>query len=202
MKAIGAGRGYMIIEGIFYLILGFAGIMGVLEAIIPFESAMAFLLFIGLTMGSQAFQASPVNHAPAVIVAFMPQLVSWANGMLGKVATAAGSSIKEIGNEALVQAGIKIYGLTSISAGSIVTSVLWGAIAAHMIDKNYKTAGGFALVASALSYIGFIHSPSLKLGAALSFAGWYLALTALLYFLGFKQGYTLPKDSEAGNFES
>ncbi|MEW6622812.1 MAG: hypothetical protein AB1420_06765 [Bacillota bacterium] len=110
-----------------------------------------------------------------------------------------GTSVANLGMDVVQSAGVKIYAITALAQGAIVTSVLWGAILAYIIDRNYKSAGIFALVASFFAYIGFIHAPVIKLGAALNYAGWYLVLAVLLgifHWRGVTAKTGLPQSDE------
>jgi AGZA family xanthine/uracil permease-like MFS transporter len=46
-----------------------------------------------------------------------------------------------------------------LSAGFIVTSLLWASALAAIIDRRLKTAAAFMLVAAGCSLFGVIHSP-------------------------------------------
>jgi AGZA family xanthine/uracil permease-like MFS transporter len=185
-KAIGAGRGYMILEGAFYLVAGLFGIMGLVDGIIPYQAAMAFLIFIGLTMSKQAFGANDNKYVPAIIMAILPQVVSWLNGIIGKVAKAAGTKIQDIGTDALIKAGVHIDGINAIAQGAIITSIMWGSITAFIIDRNYYKASMFAALCSVFSFFGLIHGKELMMNAAPTFTISYLGLSAILFALHVK----------------
>ncbi len=173
-KRIGAGRGYMILEGIFYLAMGFTGLMGIVDAVIPYQVAMVFLLFIGLTQGSQAFTATPKRHAPAVWFAIMPALIAWS----GRFATQVdGTSITFV----------------TVGGGYIIISMIWGSMLAFIIDRRYLEATVVTALGAFFSFIGFIHSGMLGINAAPEWALGYLFITLILLGYHFWQG----KSSEA-----
>src|SRR6266850_598236 len=55
----------------------------------PFPPA----LYIGLVIGAQAFQATPANHAPAVVLAIIPNIAEWAKTQVDGALAAAGTSV-------------------------------------------------------------------------------------------------------------
>ena len=61
-------------------ILCFLGLFGVLDALLPVPAIVPILLYIGLLIGAQAFQAVPRLHAVAVVAAILPNLAQWASG--------------------------------------------------------------------------------------------------------------------------
>jgi AGZA family xanthine/uracil permease-like MFS transporter len=166
-KEIGAGRGYMIMEGIFYLVVGFTGLMGVVNAIVPYQVAMVFLLFIGLTQGAQAFTKSPKRHAPAVWFAVFPAIIAWTGKWLNKLGDA----------EAID--GISTT-FRSVGNGYIVISLIWGALLAFIIDRRYKEAAVVSAAATVLSAIGFIHAVELGFFFTGTWTIGYLFITILL----------------------
>ena len=71
-KAMGARIGYSWLNGLVMALLCVTGAAAVVAAIIPIEAGMAIVLWIGIVIGAQAFQATPIKHAPAVIVGLLP----------------------------------------------------------------------------------------------------------------------------------
>ena len=47
-----------------------------LNALIPIEAGAAIVLYIGIIITAQAFQATPREHAPAVAIALFPALAA------------------------------------------------------------------------------------------------------------------------------
>ena len=54
-----AGRGYSLASGVVIGLLCFLGLFGVLDALLPVPAIVPILLYIGLLIGAQAFQAVP-----------------------------------------------------------------------------------------------------------------------------------------------
>ena len=74
-------------------IVCFLGLTALLLAVIPLVAILPILLFIGLIIGAQAFQATPARRPPAIILAILPNVAAWAktliDGVLGAVGTSA-----------------------------------------------------------------------------------------------------------------
>ncbi|MDP9151816.1 MAG: regulator, partial [Myxococcota bacterium] len=64
-KAMGGRVGYSAATGVAVLLLSWLGIISVMVALIPVVAISPILLYIGMLIGSQAFQESPKRHAPA-----------------------------------------------------------------------------------------------------------------------------------------
>jgi AGZA family xanthine/uracil permease-like MFS transporter len=46
-------------------------------ALIPVVAISPILLYIGMLIGAQAFQETPKNHAPAIVLSLTPHLAAW-----------------------------------------------------------------------------------------------------------------------------
>ena len=44
---------------------------------VPIDAGMAIVLWIGIVITAQAFQATPRAHAPAVVVGLLPGVAAW-----------------------------------------------------------------------------------------------------------------------------
>src|SRR6187551_1457628 len=68
-KAMGGRIGYSAATGLMVLVLSWLGIISVMMALIPVVAISPILLYIGMLIGSQAFQETPKSHAPAIVLA-------------------------------------------------------------------------------------------------------------------------------------
>src|SRR5947199_4950919 len=73
-KAMGGRIGYSAATGIAVILLCWFGTISVMLALIPTVAILPILLYIGMLIGSQSFQETPKRHAPAVILAIVPNL--------------------------------------------------------------------------------------------------------------------------------
>lgn len=190
-KSVGSRVGYSWATGVIMLVLGTTGLLGILSALIPVESILPILIYIGLLITSQAFNASPKRHAPAVAIAIIPWIADYVITQVNNGLSAAGTNATTLGMEALVGAGVSYGGMQVLGAGAILVGMILGAIAAYVIDHNWKGAILYSLFGAACAWVGFIHSSELRLlpvvGERGFNAAWgpvigYLAM-ALLFFL-------------------
>jgi AGZA family xanthine/uracil permease-like MFS transporter len=164
-KAAGGRTGYSMATGVVIAILCFLGLFGLLGAIFPLPAIVPILLYIGLLIGAQAFQHTPRIHAAAVVAALIPNLASWGSTLIDNALGAAGTTAPTVGNTALENAGVIYAGLHILGQGAILAGLILGAIVAFIIDKRFLQAGIFALVGSALAFIGLIHGDKVQWNA-------------------------------------
>src|SRR5580704_11952626 len=89
-KAVGGRIGYSLLTGIVISIVCFTGLTALLLAIVPLVCILPILLYIGLVIGAQAFETTPARHAPAVLLAMLPNIASWAQSQIDGALNAAG----------------------------------------------------------------------------------------------------------------
>ncbi|MBE1490576.1 regulator [Plantactinospora soyae] len=164
-KAAGGRSGYSMATGVVIAVLCFLGMFGLLATIFPTAAIVPILLYIGLLIGAQAFQATPRVHAAAVVAALIPNIAAWATGQMDNVLAAAGTSAAEVGNSALAGAGVVYDGLLVLGQGAILAGLVLGAVVVFIIDKRFTRAAIFAAVGSALAFIGLIHGERIEWNA-------------------------------------
>ena len=169
-KKMGAGAGYSVANGIVITLLCLLGLVGFVAALIPVEAGAAILLWIGITIASQAFQATPREHAPAVVVGFFPALAAWGLLVLEGALRAAGTNVEAVGLKALSMQ-IPIAGLISLERGFIFTSMILAAMTVCLIERHYRAAAAWAAVAAAISATGLMHGYTIVNGAIVNAYG-------------------------------
>lgn len=169
-KAMGAGAGYSVANGVVITLLCFLGLVSFVSALVPVEAGAAILLWIGITIASQAFESTPRHHAPAVVIGFFPALAGWGLMILESALRAAGSNIEAVGLQAL-SVQLPITGLLSLERGFIFTSMILSAMTVCLIETRYRTAALWALTAAAISATGLMHGYQIVQGAVVNTYG-------------------------------
>jgi len=190
-KAVGGRIGYSLATGFAIAIVCFLGLTALLLALIPLVAILPILLYIGLVIGAQAFQATPKNHAPAVILALIPNIAEWAKTQIDGALAAAGTSAAQVGLDKLASTGVLYHGLESLGGGSVLAGMILGAIAVFIIDNRLRTAGVWAFAGAILAYVGLIHGSQLGWAVSPLVALGYAMFGAICFALGTKES-TVP----------
>jgi adenine/guanine/hypoxanthine permease len=165
-KAVGGRIGYSLATGVAIAIVCFLGLTALLLALIPLVAILPILLYIGLVIGAQAFQVTPSKHAPAVVLAIIPNIAEWAKTQIDGALAAAGTSVAQVGVDKLAATGVLYRGLESLGGGSVLAGMVLGAIAVFIIDGRLRTAAAWAFAGAILAFFGLIHGA--QLGIAVS----------------------------------
>jgi AGZA family xanthine/uracil permease-like MFS transporter len=162
-KAMGARAAYTLATALF---IGSAGVFGYFDWIfflIPKAVIFPILVFVGLEITAQSFHATPVRHYPAVAFACIPALAYLALLTINQVLPEVGKPFDQL--QPTTQHWIAT--VTMLSGGFIVTSLIWGAALAHLIDGRVGATASALAMAGAFSWFGVMHSP-LPSGAIMS----------------------------------
>jgi adenine/guanine/hypoxanthine permease len=196
-KAMGAGVGYTMATGIAVLAVTFIGVVPLFGALIPLVAVLPILIYIGMVMGAQAFQATPPSHAPAVILALLPWFASWGKGLVDNALAAAGTNAATVTHAKLAASNILYRGMEMMDQGVVITSMLLGAIGALVIDHRWKAASVVAVLAGVLAYVGLIHAPRLGWNMSPQLTISYLVVAGILYGVSLMDGKAEQAGDEA-----
>jgi AGZA family xanthine/uracil permease-like MFS transporter len=137
------------------LCVGAAGLFGgfeLLQTYLPAAALFPILVFVGLEITAQSFQATPTRHYPALALAVLPALamlvVLQIKAVYGPFATPPTE-----------EGVLKLQTLRCLSNGFIVTSLLWAAALATLLDGRLVASAGYFAVAGGCALFGVIHSP-------------------------------------------
>ena len=154
-----------------------------LLSLVPVVAISPILLYIGMLIGAQAFQETPKSHAPAVVLALVPHLAAWCKTLMDGALTAAGTSAHAVGLDKLGQVGVLYHGLEVLGGGAILTGLVFGAIGAFIIDRQFLAAAAFAAAGAVLTFFGFMHGESVGIAVTPTVAIAYAIVGAFLFAL-------------------
>jgi AGZA family xanthine/uracil permease-like MFS transporter len=158
-KAVGGRIGYSLATGIVIGLICLLGLVGFFLALVPGAALFPILLFIGLVIGSQAFQTSPARYAPAIVLALVPNIAQWAQTLIDNALVSAGTNAVAVGLDKLANNGVIYVGLQHLGAGGVLAGLILGAIAVFVIDRQYSRAIVYTVIGAVLALIGLIHDP-------------------------------------------
>jgi AGZA family xanthine/uracil permease-like MFS transporter len=209
-KEMGARAGYTLATGV---VVGLGGVLGYVSFVtdaLPLVAVMPLLIFIGLEITTQAFEATPRRHGAAVAFSFLPILAYLVlirqDALLGGIQGGIAAASAQLGAQADLVNGI-VNGviqqtqapiIVGLGHGFILTAMLWGSFFACIIDRAFLKAALYIGIAGTLTLFGAIHSAA-PTGAlywpwrapsalVLHWAAGYFALAFLIAILSLTQG--------------
>ena len=180
-KAIGGRIGYSAATGIMVILLAWFGIISVMMALIPVVAIAPILLYIGMLIGSQAFQETPRSHAPAIILGLVPHVAAWGKLQIDGALGAAGTNVAAVGLDKLGQVGVLYHGLAVIGGGAILGGLVLTSIAVFVIDRAFTKAGIFAAIGAVFTFFGFMHGEAIGFAQSPVVALAYLGVAGVMF---------------------
>ena len=194
-KAMGARSGYTLLTGI---VIGLGGIFGYLSNLVellPLPVLAPILVFVAIGITVQAFEATPVRYAAAVVFSFFPAIARMLTIKLSDPTYVSPEHFAQLFNDGTH--GIsELAVITVLGNGFIITSMIWASFVVALIDARPLRAALILLLGAVLSLFGVIHSVELSGGIYLpwlldvrlqgvvwQFAGAYLVLAVVLVLL-------------------
>jgi AGZA family xanthine/uracil permease-like MFS transporter len=181
---MGARWSYSWLNGAVICAITLLGAVGQVLSIVPLEVTLGILLWIGIVITAQAFQASPQQHALAVAVGLIPSLASWLLVQIETTLRVAGTGLADTADK--FAPNLHIRGVIALSQGFLLTSIIYAAVVAFVIDRKFKHASAWMLAASFLSAIGLIHAYKLTPDGVENHFAWFTAAPdfAIAYAVG------------------
>src|SRR5207249_5160228 len=163
-KALGARAGYSTLNGLFFTVVCLFGLLGYIAHAVPVDAGMAIVLWIGIVIAAQAFQATPREHAPAVVIGLLPGLAAWVvlvllqtlgvgREVFGSSQAPAFESLKG----QFEQRGIWLSGALALDQGFIFTSSILAATTVALIEKRFGQASVWCAIGAVFSACGLMH---------------------------------------------
>jgi AGZA family xanthine/uracil permease-like MFS transporter len=155
-KIMGGRAAYTLATAVLVAGAALGGFFGYLYALVPLPAIYPVMVFIGLEITAQSFQATPKRHYPAVALACLPALAYLVLLFVDQVQGPGGAALAAPLRADLAD---RLQTLRMLGAGFLVSSLLWASALAALIDGRLRQAAGFLLVAAACALVGVIHSP-------------------------------------------
>jgi AGZA family xanthine/uracil permease-like MFS transporter len=169
-KEMGARTGYTLLTGIFVGVGGVLGYLANLIELVPLAALAPVLVFLALSITTQAFSAVAARHAPAVAISFFPSIA--------RLLTIELSDPKFVSPERLAQLlaapehGLPVFSvIVALGNGFIITATIWAAFVVEMTENRLRSAAAYLAAGGTLSFFGIVHSVRLD-GSA--YALWQL----------------------------
>ena len=176
-KELGARSAYSWLNGVVMATGCCLGLFGLVALLVPIDAGMAIVLYIGIAMTAQAFQATPSRHAPAVVLGLLPGLAGWGAQLLKAGLRAGGmGSDSQPFNEAMVQrlatSDVWAAGAFALEQGQIITAMLLAALLVFAIERRFLAAAACSGSASVLAWFGVLHGWRFSSSDTVLHLGW------------------------------
>jgi AGZA family xanthine/uracil permease-like MFS transporter len=192
-KALGARAGYSVLNGAFVTAVALSGTLSWIVWAVPIDAGLAIVIWIGVIISAQAFQAVPREHAPAVVMGLLPGIAAWgvlmakAGLRAAGVGAPGGPPLSEAVVDAFQRSDVWMRGGFALDQGFIFTAMILSAGTVMIIERRFLRASAWFAAGAVLSATGLVHSfrltgqdAVLHLAPAWPYAAGYAFVAALL----------------------
>jgi adenine/guanine/hypoxanthine permease len=204
-KAMGARTGYSVLNGVFATVVCVTGTLAHIAWAVPVDAGMAIVLWIGVVITAQAFQATPRAHAPAVVMGLLPGVAAWGalmakNGLRAAgVGTPDGPPFSAALIDRFLGSDTWIHGAFALEQGFIFTSTILAAVTVSIIERRFTIAAAWAALGAALSGVGLMHAYRFTPGdtaiALTPATEWAIGYGIMALILGLARWITVDSDA-------
>jgi AGZA family xanthine/uracil permease-like MFS transporter len=204
-KAMGARSGYTLLTGI---VVGLGGVFGYLSNLVellPLAVLAPILVFVSISIMTQAFEATPLRYAAAVVFSFFPAIARMLTIKLSDPALVPIDAFQARFQES-AHGLSDLAVITILGNGFIITSMIWASFLVALIDGKTLRGAGILLIGAGLACFGVIHSvtlsgaiylpwrlPVVERGMVWQFAGAYAVLAAVMVLLSLQSARDKPR---------
>lgn len=179
-KNVGARLGYCLLTGVSIFVICTFGLSSVLIHAVPLAALLPILIYIGIQIGSQAFEHVPNTHFPAVILAMLPWIADWGMTQINNAVNALGGNVSL---DVFKNAGIYYNGFSFLGNGASITGMLWASLTVFLLERRQVPALTACGAGALLAFFGFIHSENTGIGCVPGAVAGYLLMGAVIFIM-------------------
>jgi adenine/guanine/hypoxanthine permease len=157
-KHMGARHGYTLLTGLFIGLGGMLGLVSSLVQWLPLAVLAPIIVYVAIDITTQAFEATPRRHFAAMVLGFLPSVAYMLSIKLGNPAWIAPEKFAALAGTLDGHGLPELAVIRTLGNGFIITSMLWIAMLAALVDGQLRRAAVLLLAAAGLSAFGIIHS--------------------------------------------
>jgi hypothetical protein len=128
------------------------GILALIQSLVNQATIGPIVFFVGLMVNEEALNFMPSRHYSAYIIGLFPSIFDWVTNVADRPSLGQDFNINHTKSAAWT-------GVLAWKRGSLLVSMLWVAMLVNVLDRQWKSATVWALVAVVFAVFGIIHVP-------------------------------------------
>lgn len=180
-KAIGARIGFALWTPVLFLIVVMSGLAMFVSQLFPWAILAAIIAYVSIGVGTATVRRVDPKYLSAVLLGF----VLPAGAVVSTAITSALPALQLSVANPFVQAALNrtIYwsSIQGLGNGFLFLVLVVAAVLCELIDRRFGRAALWCLIAAAFSWIGLMHSVTVRWNAQPQYAIGWLAAAAIVY---------------------
>ena len=180
-KAIGARIGYAVWTPVVFLMVVMSGLTIFFAQLFPWSILSGMIAYVTIGVGMATLNRVDRKYMGAVLLGFILP----AGAVVSAAMNSALPSLKLSAANPAVQAALNgsIYwsSVQGLGNGFLFLVLVAAAVVTETIDRKFARASIWCLIAAGFSWVGLMHSASVRWGAQPMYASGWLAAAAIVY---------------------
>jgi AGZA family xanthine/uracil permease-like MFS transporter len=179
-KALGARIGFAVWTPLILLAITMSGLISFMSALFPWAILAAMIAYVAVGVGRATLARVDRKYLSAVLLGFVLPTGAVVSAAMNSALPALQLSAANPGVQTALNRAIYWGSLQGLGNGFLFLVLVVAAVVSESIDRNFGRAAIWCLMASAFSWIGLMHSATLRWRAEPMYAAGWLVAAAIV----------------------
>jgi AGZA family xanthine/uracil permease-like MFS transporter len=180
-KALGARIGFAAWTPLIFLAITMSGLISFMSALFPWAILAAMIAYVAVGVGRATLARVDRKYLSAVLLGFVLPTGAVVSAAMNSALPALQLSAADPGVQTALNRAIYWGSLQGLGNGFLFLVLVVAAVVSESIDRNFGRAAIWCLMASAFSWIGLMHSATLRWRAEPMYAAGWLVAAAIVF---------------------
>jgi AGZA family xanthine/uracil permease-like MFS transporter len=180
-RALGARIGYAFWTPVIFLAVVASGLISFISALFPWPILAAMIAYVSVGVGTATLWRVDGKYWSAVLLGLVLPIGAVVSASINSALPALHVSAADATVRAALDRAIYWNSVQGLGNGFLFLVLVVAAVITESIDRRFGRAAIWCLVASAFSWIGLMHSATLRWRAEPMYAAGWLAAAAIVY---------------------
>ncbi|MGH9614137.1 MAG: hypothetical protein ACRD4P_13770, partial [Bryobacteraceae bacterium] len=180
-KALGARIGYAFWTAVIFLAVVTTGLISFISELFPWPILAAMIAYVSVGVGTATLRRVDRKYLSAVLLGFMLPIGAVVSAAINSALPALHLAAASASVQAALDRAIYWRSVQGLGNGFLFLVLVIVATISEAIDRKFARAAIWCLIAAAFSWIGLMHSATLRWRAEPMYAAGWLAAAAAVY---------------------
>jgi AGZA family xanthine/uracil permease-like MFS transporter len=189
-KALGARISYTSWTPIIVMFAVASGLTLFTTQLFPWPILASMIAYVSIGVGAATLRRVDRKYVAVLLLSFVLPAGAIVFAALNSALPALKLSAQDLAVQTALNRSVYWASLKGLGSGFLFLVLVVAALITHVIDRHFTRAAIWCLVAAAFSWVGLMHSTTLKWGAAPDYASGWLAAGAIAFSAQWWRGDT------------
>jgi AGZA family xanthine/uracil permease-like MFS transporter len=191
-KQMGARIGFVVWTPVIFLAVVVSGLTLFVAQLFPWSILSAMIAYVSIGVGLATLRRVEAKYLPAVLLGLMLPAGAVVAAALNSALPALGLSAAQPAVQAALNRSVYWNSVQGLGNGFLFLVLIVTALVTELINRNFGRAALWCGTAAVFSWVGLLHSATLRWGAEPQYAAGWLAAAAIVYSARWWRGDVAP----------